>query len=144
MTEVKRFSLVKPSVQTPFHIDFDWWQQNENDWHVHLRSTLCETHQAAFSNWDNNQSIDWVDPETAEVRPMDGLQQTLMAHCAKEPEFLTDHTTLVDGVFRILLANGNAPQSSMQLGEQLGKSPEVILKTISGPRVYKGIRPYNA
>ena len=141
MTEIKRFSLVKPTVQTPFHIDFDWWQQNENDWHVHLRSVLCEMHQQAFSNWETNQYIDWVDPETAEVRTLDGLQQTLIAHCARQEEFITTHTTLVDGVFRALLAHGNSPLTSMQLGEILGKTPEIILKTISGPRVYKGIRP---
>ena len=141
MSEVKRFSLVKPTVQTPFHIDFDWWQQNENDWHVHMRSVLCEMHQQAFSNWETNQFIDWVDPDTAEVRTLDGLQQTLITHCAREAEFITAHTTLVDGVFRALLAHGNAPLTSMELGEILGKTPEIILKTISGPRVYKGIRP---
>ena len=69
MTEVKRFSLMKPTVKTPFHIDFDWWQQNENDWHVHLSSLLCEVHQKMFADWNNDQFIDWVDPETAEVHP---------------------------------------------------------------------------
>jgi hypothetical protein len=64
-----------------------------------------------------------------------------MTHCAKEPDFLTAHTMLVDGVFRALLAQGNKPMSSRELGERLGKSPDIILKTISGPRVYKGIRP---
>ena len=38
MAVVKRFSLVKPTLQTPFHIDFRWWKQNERDWHVFLRS----------------------------------------------------------------------------------------------------------
>jgi hypothetical protein len=140
MTEVKRFSLVKPSTDTHFHIDFDWWRQNENDWHVHLRSSLCPQHQSMFSDWKDT-FIDWIDPQTAEVVQMDGLQQVLMTHCAKEPDFLTAHTMLVDGVFRALLAQGNKPMSSRELGERLGKSPDIILKTISGPRVYKGIRP---
>jgi hypothetical protein len=140
MTEVKRFSLVKPSTDTHFHIDFDWWRQNENDWHVHLRSSLCPQHQSMFSDWKDT-FIDWIDPQTAEVVQMDGLQQVLMTHCAKEPDFLTAHTMLVDGVFRALLVQGNKPMSSRELGERLGKSPDIILKTISGPRVYKGIRP---
>jgi hypothetical protein len=140
MTEVKRVSLVKPSTDTHFHIDFEWWRQNENDWHVHLRSSLCPLHQNMFSDWKDT-FIDWIDPQTAEVVQMDGLQQVLMTHCAKEPDFLTAHTMLVDGVFRALLAHGNKPMSSKELGERLGKSPDIILKTISGPRVYKGIRP---
>jgi hypothetical protein len=141
MAEPRKFSLMKPTIRTPFRIDFDWWQENENDWHVHLSSLLCDAHQQMFLNWDPDQYIDWVDPVTAEVVPMDSLQQVLMSHCAKEPDFLTDHTTLVDGVFRVLLSTGNTPASSEELGAKLGKQPDTILKTISSGHVYKGIRP---
>jgi len=141
MSEVKRHALLKASIDTPFQIDFDWWQQNENDWHVHVRSVLCEAHQQMFAEAENDQQIDWIDPETAEVRPLDGLQHVLMSHCAKQEDFLTMNSALVDGVFRVLLSRGNAPQSPRQLAELLGKTPEIILKTITGPRVYKGIRP---
>jgi hypothetical protein len=140
MSEVKR-SLLKPTLDTPFHIDFDWWRQNENDWHVHMRSTLCEAHQQMFADSENDQQIDWIDPETAEVHPLDGLQHALISHCAKQADFLTMNTALIDGVFRVLLSRGNSPQTPRQFAELLGKSPEVILKTIAGPRVYKGIRP---
>jgi hypothetical protein len=135
-----RFALLKPSTRTPFHIDFDWWRQNENDWHVHLRSLLCETHQELFAKMPTGQVIDHVDPVTAEVRQIDGLQHILISHCAQQPEFLDSHTAVVDGVFKVLLANGNSPTSSDELGMRLGKSPDIILKTLSGPRVYRGIR----
>jgi len=138
--ETSRFALLKPSTRTPFHIDFDWWQQNENDWHVHLRSLLCETHQELFAKMATGQLIDHVDQVTAEVSQIDGLQHILISHCAQQPEFLDMHTALVDGVFKVLLANGNSPMSSDQLGARLNKSPDVILKTLSGPRVYRGIR----
>jgi hypothetical protein len=142
MSEVKqRPALLKPTLDTPFRVDFAWWQKAENDWHVHMRSLLCEAHQQMFAEVRNDQNIDWVDPETAEVRPLDGLQHVLMLHCAKQEGFLTSNTALVDGVFRILISRGNVPMSSRQLSELLGKSPDVILKTLSGPRVYKGIRP---
>ena len=65
MAEVKRFSLVKPTVDTPFHIDFAWWKKNERDWHVYLRSLLCPEHQDAFANVEEGEMIDWVDPKTA-------------------------------------------------------------------------------
>jgi hypothetical protein len=138
--EPTRFALLKPSIRTPFHIDFDWWQQTENDWHVHLRSLLCETHQALFSELETGQLVDHVDPVTAEVRQIDGLQHVLISHCAQQPEFLDTHTAVVDGVFKVLLANGNTPMTSEALGARLGKSPDIILKTLSGPRVYRGIR----
>lgn len=134
-------SLVKPSLQTRFHIDFDWWKQNENDWRIHLSSLLCPEHQALFAEMKDDALIDFVDPETAEVRPMDGLQQTILSHCARQPDFVTSQTQLVEGVFRAFLANGNSPLTPTELSELLGRPANTILVTISGPRVYKGIRP---
>jgi hypothetical protein len=51
------------------------------------------------------------------------------------------HSTLVDSVFRIFLANGNTPLTPEDLAEQLGRDPSIILRTLTGPRVYKGLRP---
>jgi hypothetical protein len=143
MAEVKRFSLVKPSVDTPFHIDFAWWKKNERDWHVYLRSLLCAEHQEAFANTEEGQTIDWVDPVTAEVKPVEGVQNALMTHCVKQPDFLTSQTALVEAVFRLFLTNGNVPMSSGELGVRLNRPPETILRTLASARVYKGIRPYN-
>jgi hypothetical protein len=144
MAEAKRFSLVKPTVNTPFHVDFQWWQKNERDWHVYLRSLLCPEHQEAFANLDEGQTIDWVDPATAEVKPLDGIQNALMTHCVQQPDFLTEQTALVEAVFRLFLSNGNAPMTSQELGARLKRPPETILRTLAGPRVYKGLRPYSS
>jgi hypothetical protein len=142
MSEVKKLSLIKPTPQMPFHIDFDWWRANDSNWRIALESMLCPEHQQAFSSLSESQLIDWVDPETAEVRQIDGLQYMLINHCAKQEGFLDEHTVLVEAVFRLLLANNNAPMSAEEMGARLHRPPEVILKTIAGPRVYKGLRPY--
>jgi len=144
MTEAKRFSLVKPTVDTPFHVDFDWWKKNERDWHVYLRSLLCAEHQEAFSNIEEGETIDWVDPVTAEVKPVEGVQNALMTHCVRQPDFLTVQTALVEAVFRLFLANGNMPMSSKELGARLSRPADTILRTLAGARVYKGIRPYSS
>lgn len=135
-------SLLKPSAKTPFHIDFDWWKQNERDWHVFLRSLLCAEHQEAFANVEEGDMVDWVDAQTAEVKPVDGVQHTLMSHCALMPDFTDARTAMVEAVFRVFLVNGNIPMSAEDLGKKLGRSADTILKTISGPRVYRGLRPY--
>ena len=142
MAELKRFSLVKPTLETRFFIDFDWWKQNDRDWRVYLRNYLCPEHQAAFANLDTTEKVDWVDPETAEVQRVDGLQHILITHCAKQHSFITHNTTLVDSVFRILLANGNIPTTLEELAEQLGRDSNMLLRTLSGARVYKGLRPF--
>jgi hypothetical protein len=143
MSDPRKFSLLKPTLQTPFHVDFEWWRANDNNWHIALHDMLCPEHQATFADLTENQLIDWIDPETAEVRPMDGLQTTLIGHCAQQPGFLDAHTMLVEAVFRLFLANGNIPMTPEELGQRLNRPPDVILKTIAGPRVYKGLRPYN-
>jgi len=140
--EGKRPSLVKPSVNTPFHVDFEWWQKSERDWHVYLRTLLCSEHQEAFANMEEGQTIDWVDPVTAEVKAVEGVQNTLMTHCVKQPGFLTAQTALVEAVFRLFLSNGNMPMTSSEMGAKLNRPPETILRTLAGARVYKGIRPY--
>jgi len=138
LVEVKRQSLVKPRLDTPFHIDFDWWRQNDRDWHVYF---LCPEHQETFAEMDISEKVDWIDPETAEVQQVEGLQHVLITHCARQPSFITQHTSLVDSIFRTFLANGNTPLTAEELSLQLGRDAQTILRTISSKRVYKGIRP---
>jgi len=137
-------SLLKPTARTPFHIDFEWWKQNENDWHVFLRSLLCPDHQEAFANIEEGEMIDWVDPQTAEVRQVDGIQHALMSHCALQPDFASARTALVEAVFRTFIVNGNTPMSAEELGKKLERPADTILRTIAGPRVYRGLRPVEA
>lgn len=141
MTEVKRPSLLKPSVRTTFQIDFEWWKESERDWHVYLRSLLCPTHQESLANLEEGQMVDWVDENTAEVREVDGIQHALMSHCAHQPEFVTPQTALVEAVFRLFLVNGNQPMNAENLAARLGRPANTILTTLAGPRVYKGLRP---
>jgi hypothetical protein len=142
MTETKHFSLIKPTLETPFHIDFEWWKTHDNNWRVFLLACLCPEHQKLFENQAEGGMIDWVDPQTAEIRLVDGLQSTLMSHCAKEPGFVTSNTAMVDAIFRVFLSNGNQPLNAEELGEKIGKPAETILRTIAGLTVYKGIRAY--
>ncbi len=108
------------------------------------RRSFAPNTRTAFANLAEGQLIDWIDPETAEIRQMDGLQHIIIEHCAKQEGFLNEHTGLVEGVFRLLLANGNTPMTPEVLGSRLNRPADTILKTIAGARVYKGLRPYNA
>ncbi len=144
MSEVKRFSLIKPTVKTPFHVDFTWWKQHDNNWRVFLQSYLCPEHQEAYAGINTGQDVDWIDPETAEVTTVDGLLHILITHCARQPGFMDEHTALVDAVFRTFMASGNQPMTPEQMASKLGRPAEMILRTLAGPTVYKGIRPCQA
>jgi hypothetical protein len=135
-------SLLKPTTKTPFHIDFEWWKKNERDWHIFLHSLLCPEHQEAYAEVEEDGMIDWIDPKTAEVKQVDGIQHALMSHCAMLPGFSDSHTAMVEAVFRIFLVNGNVPMSADDIAKRLERPADIILRTISGPRVYRGLRPY--
>ncbi len=141
MTPKRPMSLVRPTLDTPFHVDFAWWQENDRDWKVFLRRLLCPEHREQLAELSNGETIDWIDPDTAEVHPVDALQHVVMTHCALQPGFLTENVPLVEAIFRVFLAAGNTPMTPVELGERLNRRPMVILRTLSGPRVYYGIRP---
>ena len=64
-----------------------------------------------------------------------------MTHCARRPKFVTEQTAMVEAVFRLFLTNENMPMTAEELGSLLNRPPTTILRTLSGPRVYKGLRP---
>ncbi len=138
----KRLSLVKPTLETPFHIDFDWWSQHDRDWRIHLRSLLSPEDLERFADIiDGDVLLDWVDPDSAEVHQVDGLQHVVITHTAQKEDFLKEHTAIVEAIFRILLKNGNSPMTASEFGGLLERDPKPILRTLSGARVYRGIRP---
>lgn len=132
---------MKPTLDTRFHIDYEWWERESRELRVYLQSHLCPEHREIFEGQDWEEKIDWVDPDTGEVSRVDGLQHVLRVHCSQQPDYITSKTALVDAVFRVFLANGNRPLTPNELSQRIGRSAEMILRTLSGPTVYKGIRP---
>lgn len=139
--QANRLRLVKSTLQTPFHIDFDWWKQNDRSWQVYLKSYLTEEDLENLLNAGEQQLIDIVDMETAEIHQVDGLQHLLITKYANRDDFITESTSVAESIFRLLLASGNIPLTAVEIGEKLGRDPKTILLMLSGPRVTKGIRP---
>ncbi|MDY7040026.1 MAG: hypothetical protein SVX38_04105 [Chloroflexota bacterium] len=133
---------IKPDIKTKFHIDFDWWEKEDRSLRVFLHSQLCPECRAVYTTHKDTELIDWVDSETAEVRQVDGLWHALRTHCSSLPGYIDERTPLTTAIFRVFLANDNAPLSPVELHELIGKrNPEVILRTIAGKQVYRGIKP---
>jgi hypothetical protein len=134
----------RPSVDTKFHIDHDWWTANGKDIRVAVRGQLCPECQARFPDHRNTEAVDWVDPETAEVMRADALLQCLRSECASKPGFIGRANPLVTNVFRVFLLNNNQPLTPKELHEQIGwQAPESILRTLVAGTIYMGLRPTN-
>lgn len=132
---------VKPTLDTKFHIDFDWWQQQGRNLRVHLLSHLCAECQAEYAD-SPPEEIDWVSLDTGEIKRVDMLWYVIRTHCSQQPDYIIDHTPLTTSVFRVFLANDNSPLTPRELHQILGrKSASLILRTIGGRQIYMGIRP---
>jgi len=138
---LKPSRFIKPTLDTPYHIDYEWWNKAGRDLRVYLKSHLCELHREMYADPSVDDQIDWVDARTADVKRIDGILYQLRVHCSRQPDYITEFTSVVDAVFRVFLVNDNQSLSPHQLGERIGKDPELILKTLSGKMVYKGLRP---
>ena len=144
MNELTHSSLVKPTLDTQFHIDFSWWKERDREWRVYLRGLLGPVLEDKLAELSGDEMVDWVDPRTAEVQTVNVLQFLLMNHYAEQGGAQEEGSSLVEAIFRAFLKNGNSPLSSQQLGELLKRPAQTILRTLSGARVYRGIRPVGA
>jgi hypothetical protein len=132
---------VKPTPDTRFHIDYEWWERSEQDLNANVIQELSPEQVAYFQQHDAGVQSDWIDPETAEVRRVDALQIALQ-EAARDPGYFQPPVKLVSAVFRVFLTNNNVPLSPVELAEIIKRPPMTILRTLAGAEVYKGIRPF--
>jgi len=132
---------VKPTLDTRFHVDYEWWEREGRDLRVYLLSHLPPEQREFFMQHRDTENVDWVDPVTAEVGKVDALQRAIR-EASQQSDFITPHLSLVDAVFRVFLANDNTPLTPHELSERIGRPPMTILRTLTGATVYKGLRPF--
>jgi hypothetical protein len=132
---------IKPTLDTKFHIDFDWWQQQNRKLRVHLVSHLCPQCRSRYADAPP-QEIDWVHPSTGEVKRVDALWDVIRSCCSQRDDYITPQTPLAFAVFLAFVANDNVPLTPVELQEVVGHNPAAtILRTLAGHQIYYGIRP---
>ena len=133
--------FIKPTLDTPFHIDYEWWTKHGLDLNVRLMEHLCLEHREIYAGQRVGERIDWIDWDTGEVHPVDGLQYIITTHCSKLPGYIMQAPTLVEAIFRAFLSNHNQPLTPRALASLIGQPPDRILRVLSGRIVRKGLRP---
>src|SRR5690606_38282612 len=68
---------IKPTLDTRFHIDYEWWERQGGDLRVYLISHLAPEQRELFVDNRDIEEVDWIDPVTAEVTRVDALQRAL-------------------------------------------------------------------
>ncbi|MBN1249032.1 MAG: hypothetical protein JXC32_15335 [Anaerolineae bacterium] len=133
--------FIKPTLDTLFHIDYDWWERKHLDLNVKLKSHLCPEHRDAFAGQPVSDKIDWVDWDTGEVHQVDGLQYIITTHCSKQSGYVLQAPTLLEAIFRAFLSQANQPMSPRQLAPLVGHQPRDVLRVLAGRTVRLGLRP---
>ncbi len=134
--------LAKPTLDTRYHIDYDWWQHHTEEklrpyLISHLPPEVRERFNAQVTT--DHRQVDYIDPITGEVSKCDELELALR-QAAQSPDFLNG-VSMVDAVFRFFLRNGNRPASVRDIAEHIQADPKRVLDLLKN-KVYKGIRPY--
>jgi hypothetical protein len=133
--------FIKPTLDTPFYIDFSWWEKQGLELNIKLIAHLCPEHREAYSGQSVGDKIDWIDWDTGAVQRVDGLQYIITTHCSKQPGYIVQAPTLVEAVFRAFLSNTNQPLTPRALAPLVGHRPEQILRVLGSRNVQLGVRP---
>lgn len=132
----------RPTLDTKFHIDQEWWQTSGRNFRLYLLEQLCDECRQRFVTHRETETVDWVNPDTGEVIEADALLQCLKQMCAQRPDFIDPRVPLTAAVFRVFLLNDNTPLSPRELHKIITwKMPETILSTLGGHTTYLGLRP---
>ncbi len=134
--------LARPTVDTPFQINLDWWGRHQQDFLSALRESACPECRQQFATDDTLTEVDFIDPDTAEVRRLNSLWACLVETCSRQPDFLAPELPMATALFRTLLTTGNAPLPPAEMQRMISRSnPQTILLVLSGPNAVFVILP---
>ena len=114
-------------------IDLDWYQQSSRSFLVLARHCLCPKCRERLKE--------------KEISPED-LFPMVKDCCSKAEDFITDSVPILEGIFRLFLANGNQPLDLDEVVEQLSKwrggmgyltSPQLLSRLLESDQYY-GLR----
>jgi hypothetical protein len=125
-------------INTPFHIDLEWWESRQRNLGRFLAEILGEEETAEL----DGDPIDYIDTETAEVVQIDPLWARVLTEKAHRPDYISPATPLTNAVLRALIENLNRPMTVVQLHRRINRgSPEALLRMMKTARTHYGIVP---
>ena len=133
--------LFRPTENTPFHIDYSWFEKNGQDVNVLIYKCLTPEQQERLASVAADEALDFVDEITGEVRRVTRAMQIIRTERADDPTFISSRLPVAESVFRIFLLNDNQPLTPIELAARVGRKPSEIVAQLGGRAVYNGIRP---
>lgn len=139
---VKLTRIARPTTATRFHVDWSWFERNHLNTEKVIRDQLTPKVAQRFPPDAPIQTLDYVDPYTGEVTPIDSLREAIMSECQWEPHYLTGDMPMIQAVLRVFLANNNQPLTATEIAQRLERlDPDPILRVLTSGGVQMGIVP---
>lgn len=137
-----RFRLARPTVNSYFHVDWDWFRRNKLGIKSLVHNQLCPQCLREFSEGVEVQDVDYIDPETGEVFKINNLWEAILAHCQWQPNYLDNNMPLNQRILRVFLASNNEPMTVKALARELGLyDPNFLLRVLMASGVQNGVVP---
>ena len=125
-------------VNTPFEINFGWWEKRGRNLGRFLTEILGKTE----TEIEPGGALDFIDPETAEVHELDPLWVEVLTKRAFQPDYITTSTPMTSALLRALVENLNRPMTSIELHRRINRSnPQTILRVLKTAQREYGILP---
>ena len=109
-----------------FFIDIGWYEQHGRSFKAMAQGRFCPACQAKAGTV-SQERVPVVDKksnrvvyEVQDVGYGDQPMKVIREHCAKERNYITPDTPVIEAIFRVFLATGNQPAAVERLREQLG------------------------
>jgi hypothetical protein len=139
---VKLTRIARPTLETRFHVDWSWFERNHFNAEKVIRDQLTPKVAKRFPVDAPIATVDYVNPQTGEVTPLDALREAIINECQWEPRYLTGDIPLVQAVLRVFLANHNQPLTVIEIAQRLERiDPDPILRVLTSSGVQMGIVP---
>lgn len=142
-----------------YFIDIQWYNDTNRSFDFMARQRICDECRDRFGE-EVEERVARIDEETGRVVfdtksvPYGSNPLTVIRDCcAKQRNYITAQTPILEAVFRVLLANGNQPMDLEAIRQQLTEwvrletkphayAPELLEQLIAADTYY-GLRRFN-
>ncbi len=130
------------TTETKFVVDKTWWERTGRDFRLFLWDQLCPECREQIPSHVGTREVDWIDPETAEVKKTDAILQCMRTLCIPRPDWIHRGLPLMTAIFRAFIMNDYRPMSAEELHEYIPwRTPEFILAALKAAQREWGIFP---
>jgi len=131
--------LPRSDIHTPFHIDLDWWSSQGRSLDRYLLEILDGQADGATPA---AASLDYIDPQTAEVFQLTPLWTQVLMQRAHRADYIGSTMPMTNAVLRALIENRNQPMTAVQIHRRINRgSPQALLRVLQSAHQQYGIAP---